>query len=240
MPFSEKWIAFFDRPVANLVLRIVVMTVGIALVAFGIALSRNTDLGLSANSAIPGVINYATSFSLGTAMFVFSLLLVVAQIALLRREYSPLQLLSLPFLFAFSAFIDLFVPVTALFPMTNYFARLSFSLLSCAFIAAGVWLQAKAALLMLPADGSAQAISHVLKTDFGKTKVVFDSAMIIIAAIMSFVSMGGLFGVREGSIIAAVVVGMIIRFIDRHLLGVQRYIPLKGHPTLIPTREDAV
>lgn len=94
MSFSEKWCQFFDQPAANLMLRIAIMIVGIALVAFGIALSRNTDLGLSANSAIPGVINYATGFSLGTAMFVFSLLLVLAQIVLLRREYNPLQLLS--------------------------------------------------------------------------------------------------------------------------------------------------
>ena len=238
MSFSEKWCQFFDQPAANLMLRIAIMVVGIALVAFGIALSRNTDLGLSANSAIPGVVNYATGFSLGTAMFVFSLLLVLAQIVLLRREYNPLQLLSLPFLFIFSAFIDLFVPVTALFRMVNYFARLAFSVLSCVFNACGVWLQAKAALIMLPADGAAQTISHVLRTDFGKTKVVFDSAMIAIAAIASFLLMGGLYGVREGSIIAAVIVGMIIRFIDRCLPGAQCYVPLKGHPTLIPTRDN--
>ena len=41
--------------------------------------------------------------------------------------------------------------------------------------------------------------------------------MTVIAAILSFVFMGKLVGVREGTIIAALLVGFIVRFIGRKL-----------------------
>ena len=233
MSFTDKWFATFDRRGPNLALRIVVMLAGIAFVAFGIALSRATDLGISAISCIPGVIHYATGLTLGTITFVFNVLLALMQIALLRREYKPLQLLCIPFLLYFSALIDLFVGVTMLIPMPHYLVRLLFSFLSCVSIAIGVWLQKKAALIMLPGDGAVQTISYVLKTDFGKTKIVFDLTLITTGAVMSFVMMGGLYGVREGTVLAALIVGVIIRFIDGLFPNFERFAPTKGHVTLI-------
>ena len=229
------WHTFFNKVAPNMALRIAMLLISQAFVAFGIAISRNTDLGLSAISTIPGVLDYATPLSLGTVTFIFNVLLVLAQVALLRRKFNPFQFLAIPFIFVFSWFIDLFVPVTALFPMPNYFVRLLFSLLSCVFIALGVWLQTKVALLMLPGDGIVQTISAVFHTNFGKTKMVFDSSLIATGAVLSFLLMGGLYGVREGSVIAAVLVGAIIRHFDPKLAPIAgKLIPVEGHITLIP------
>ena len=47
--------------------------------------------------------------------------------------------------------------------------------------------------------------------------------------------MGGLYGVREGSVIAAVLVGAIIRHFDPKLAPIAgKLIPVEGHITLIP------
>ena len=232
MRVGQRWHDFFDATMPNVALRAVVMLAGIAFVAFGIALSRATDLGISAISCIPGVLNYATGFSLGTITFVFNVLLALSQIALLRRKYKPLQLLCIPFLFYFSALIDLFVLVTMQIPMPVYPVRLLFSFLSCCSIALGVWLQKKAALIMLPGDGIVQTISAVFHTDFGKTKIAFDLSLITTGAVMSFALMGGLYGVREGTIMAALIVGVIIRVIDAHLPRFDYFVPVEGHPTL--------
>lgn len=233
----NAWYTFFNKKAPNMVLRIVALLFSQAVVAFGIAISRNTDLGLSAISTIPGVLDYATPLSLGTITFIFNVLLVLAQVVLLRREFNPFQFLAIPFVFVFSWFIDLFVPVAALLPMPNYVVRLLFSLLSCAFIALGVWLQTKVALLMLPGDGIVQTISYVFHTNFGKTKMVFDSSLIATGALISLLTMGGLYGVREGSVIAAVLVGAIIRFFDPKLAPfVAKLIPVEGHVSLIPRR----
>lgn len=232
----NPWTAFFDRPVPNLILRLVLMLAGTASVAFGIALSRATDLGVSAISCIPGVLSFATPWTIGAWTLITNILFVLVQVVLLRREYHPLQLLCIPFIAVFSWMIDLFVPLCAAIPMPAYSARMASSLVSCLFIALGVWMQKNTALIMLPGDGIVQAISHVCGREFGKVKVGFDVSNIALGAIISLVSMGGLYGVREGSVLTACLVGFVIRGYSRLVPDFERIAPTKGHVTLIPTR----
>ncbi len=90
---------------------------------------------------------------------------------------------------------------------------------------------------MLPGDGFVLALSTVTHMEFGKVKVVNDVTMMVIGTIMSFVLMGGLFGVREGTVLAAVLVGIIIKFIDKSIPKFERFCPVEGHPTLTPKRK---
>ena len=53
--------------------------------------------------------------------------------------------------------------------------------------------------------------------EFGSTKVMFDVSMAVIAAVLSFVFAYHLDGVREGTIIAALLVGFIARFFGKKL-----------------------
>lgn len=53
--------------------------------------------------------------------------------------------------------------------------------------------------------------------EFGVTKVAFDVSMTVIAGVLSVAFSGRLYGIREGTIIAAVLVGFIARLIGRRL-----------------------
>lgn len=231
----EAWHNYFDKTAPNMVLRVVAMFFGMALVAFGIALSRATDLGVSAISALPNVLSFMTPLTIGFWTFVLNLVFVVAQIALLRKKFNPLQLLSLPFIFVFSGMIDFFVPVCAGIPMDGYFVKLLYSVATCFIIALGVLIQAQAALVLVPGDGIVITISRVFHIDFGKAKMGFDVTLIVVAALLSLVVLHSLVGVREGSVIAAVLVGFIIRLYRKLLPDLELFIPTKGHKTLIPT-----
>jgi uncharacterized membrane protein YczE len=74
--------------------------------------------------------------------------------------------------------------------------------------------------------------------DFGKTKVVFDTSMAIIAGVIGLVLFHKLAGVREGTIIAALLVGMIARFLKRKLIFVEDFL-LKNTRNLdyVPAKE---
>ena len=54
-------------------------------------------------------------------------------------------------------------------------------------------------------------------TEFGVTKICFDVSMTVIAGVLSFVFAGKLDGVREGTVIAALLVGFIARLFGRFL-----------------------
>ena len=236
MTLAERWTTFFDRGVPNFVLRLALMFVGMAFVALSVAITRATDLGTSTISCVPAVLSFATPLTIGTWTFIMNILFVGLQWVMLRREFKPAQLLAIPFVFVFSLLIDLFVPVGQAIPMPNYAVRFGISVLCCALTGFGVWLQAKAALVMLPGDGLVQAASHVSRRPFGTCKMAFDVIMMVSGAAISLATMGGLFGVREGTLLAAVLTGPIIRAIERTLPNFERFAPTKGHITFTPQR----
>lgn len=59
-------------------------------------------------------------------------------------------------------------------------------------------------------------LGHI-KTEFGSTKVAFDVSLTVIAGVLSFLFAHRLDGVREGTIIAALLVGFIARLFGRRL-----------------------
>lgn len=231
MDLAEKWYLFFNKTAPNMVLRILVMTFGMAWMAFAIALTRSTGLGTSPISCVPTTLSFINGWSLGTWSFIFNLLFIAAQAALLRRDYKPIQLLQIPIVFVFSVMIDIFVPLTELLPMPNYFAQLGWNAAGCVFIAFGVFLTVKASLITLPGEGVTLAITKVVNKPFPKIKLSFDFGNVILAVILSLTFMGGLYGVREGTLISACA-GVVVGFFNKIMPHFERFCPTKGHITL--------
>lgn len=78
-------------------------------------------------------------------------------------------------------------------------------------------MEVLANVVMLPGESFVRAIVFRWNREFGVTKVAFDVSMTVIAGILSFLFSGNLLGVREGTIVAAILVGFIARLIGRKL-----------------------
>ena len=89
--------------------------------------------------------------------------------------------------------------------------QLLFMAIGCFVLAFGIWLQLKGGVAMLPGEAMNRAISRVSGWKYENIKIFFDVFYIIISVIICITFIGRLEGVREGSIIAAVVVGNIIK-----------------------------
>ncbi len=86
-----------------------------------------------------------------------------------------------------------------------------FMLLGCAILALGIWLQLQGAVAMLPGEAMNRAISKVTGKRYENIKIFFDVLYIALSAFVCLIFLGKLEGVREGSIIAAVLVGTMIK-----------------------------
>lgn len=86
-------------------------------------------------------------------------------------------------------------------------------------IALGVNIEVRAGVLMLAIDGLVLAISKRFRIEFGKVKVASDCSQVAIAVIASLLLTHRLQGVREGTVAAAVFVGIIINKVYNHKLG---------------------
>lgn len=185
--------------------------------SLGVSLITKADLGTSPISSIPYVLSLNFPFTLGQFTIVFSLLLIVIQLIILRRNFKPEHLLQIPISILFGYFIDLTMVMLFFVHPGNYLSSLAYLLVGCVILGFGVYTEVLANVAMLPGESFVRAVSSTWKTEFGATKVAFDVSLTVIAGVLSFLFAHRLDGVREGTIIAALLVGFIARLFGRRL-----------------------
>ena len=201
----------------NLAIRLLILLLGVFILAFGVALSIRSDLGTTPISSVPYVYNIKfTTISVGTFTILLNIIFVVIQVFLLKKNFKLFHLLQIPVLILFGWFIDINLLFTASFIPSGYIMQWIFCLVSCFIIAFGVFLQVKANVSILPGDGLVIAVAESFKKEFGITKIIFDSLLVAIALISTLILTGGLYGVREGTVASALLVGFIVQFYQRN------------------------
>lgn len=215
-------------------MRSLILLVGLFVMALGVALSVKANLGTSPISCIPYVYSLGFPITIGTASIVMNLLLILLQIVLLRRSYQLVQLLQLPVALFFGCFIDIAMYLLSGIHASSYWLQWLLCLLSCVILAFGVFLEIKAKVTYLAGEGLSLAIAKTFNIEFGKAKVGLDSTMVVIGIISSFFFLHSLQGIREGTIIAALLVGTITRFFSSTL---NKFYPIKAQPIAVERRD---
>ena len=197
--------------------RYLVFLFGLFISSLGVSLITKANLGTSPISAIPYVLSLKFPFTLGQFTIAFSLFLILLQLCILRRNFKAEHLLQIPISVAFGYFIDLTMAMLGFVEPQSYPAKLVALLIGCVILGFGVYLEVLADVAMLPGESFVRAVTQTWKTDFGVTKICFDVSMTVIAATISLVLSRQLYSVREGTVIAALLVGFIARLFGRLL-----------------------
>ena len=203
------------RTKAEQVKRYLIFLVGLFVNSLGVSLITKGNLGTSPISSIPYVLSLNFPFSLGNFTIVFSLLLIFLQFLLLGKNFKAEHLLQIPVSMAFGYFIDMSMILLGFVHPVSYISKVLGLLIGCLVL--GVYMEVLADVVMLPGESFVRAVVFRIHSEFGFTKVCFDVSMAVIAAVLSFLLSGHLEGVREGTIVAAVLVGFIARSIGKRL-----------------------
>ncbi len=208
--------------------RILLLVLGIFIVSHGVALSIRSDLGTSPISSIPYVLNIIIpNLTVGTYAIIINSMMVLAQIVILKRKTGYEQLMQLPLTLLFGLFIDVNLYLTSSLVLDNYLWQLATVVLSCFVMAFGIFLELKADVGLLPAEGFTLVISKTYNTNFGKTKVSLDSSFVIVSIVLGLTFSGRLEGVREGTVMAALFVGTIANLFHKNITFIDRLLPAK-------------
>lgn len=207
----------------SIVRRYAVFLCGVATTGFSISLITKAGLGTPPISSLPYVLCEIFSFSFGTFTFVFNLALIFGQLLLLKKEFTPAQYLQIPVTLLFSCVIDVVMFLLSGLTVEAYPARIALLLAGCVTLGFGIALQVVAEAIYIPGEGLVRAIAAKLKKEFGIIKTVFDSGMVTMAVILSLACCQAVVGFREGTIIAALIVGSIVRFFIRRLQPVREW-----------------
>ena len=191
---------------------------GLFVNSLGVSLITKANLGTSPISSIPYVLSLNFPFTLGNFTIFFSIFLIVLQLIILRKNFKLEHILQIPVSIIFGYFIDLTMILFSWVNPEAYIMKIVYLLIGCLILGVGVYMEVLADVVMLPGESFVRAIVLTWKTNFGTTKICFDVSMSVIAAVLSFVFAGRLAGVREGTVIAALLVGFIARLIGKKLV----------------------
>ena len=204
----------------NKLKRYIIFMVGLFISSLGVSLVTKANLGTSPISSIPYVLSLNFPFTLGNFTIFFSLILIVLQLLILRKNFKLEHVLQIPISILFGYFIDWTMLLLSFVNPESYSMKLFYLLIGCIILGFGVYAEVLADVAMLPGESFVRAVAQTWDREFGSTKVVFDVSMTIIAIILSIIFTHHLEGVREGTIIAALLVGFIARLFGRVLVSI--------------------
>ena len=219
--------------------RMLVFAVGLLVISLSIGFITKASLGTPPISSIPYSLSLIfPSLTLGNFTILYSLLLVFLQLVILGKQADKINLgLQVIISFVFGYFIDFGLMVLGDFSPDIYWERIACVLIGCCGLAFGVYLQIIADFTMVPGDGFAYALSvRIKKKPYRVVRVSSDVTMIVIATILGFVAMGNTGGVREGTVICALLVGTIAGvYFSRLRWLTARLIPQEAEGQKVPS-----
>ena len=201
--------------------RYLVFLLGLFVNSLAVSIITKANLGTSPISSIPYVLSLNFPFTLGNFTIFFSVFLIVLQLFILRKNFKLEHLLQIPISVVFGYFIDATMVLLGWLDPQQYWLKIVTLLIGCLILGAGVYMEVLANVAMLPGESFVRAVSSTWHFEFGTVKIIFDTSMVVIAAVMSFVLSHELMGVREGTVIAALLVGFIARKIGMLCNGLE-------------------
>lgn len=194
---------------AKLAARLGIYCLGLLILAFGIALAVNSDLGVSPVSSLPFVVSQIAGISLGTCTILIYTLYILLQMVI-SRKFQPTLLLQLVFSTIFGYFVDGAKFVLGDFCLPTYFGQLAMLAASIVLIGFSLVLYIDVKLAPMPAEGLVGCVSAINGRPFSQMKTLFDCTSVLVAAVLSVIFLGKLSGIREGTVLTALLVGKMM------------------------------
>lgn len=209
----------------ELFIRYLIMVPGIFILSFGIAFITKAGLGTSPISSIPYTLSLIIpSITLGQFTIIVNVLFVIAQVIILWGKPGsimgratgkalpwPEAVVQLVLTFALGYGLDLSMWLLKWFEPHNYAAQIGFVVIGCCIMAFGIYIQLIANVAMAPGDAMARSIAAVTGKTYSTIRVISDSSMVAFSAILCLIFLHALTGVREGTVLCAILTGNVIR-----------------------------
>ncbi|MDE6556786.1 MAG: cytidylate kinase family protein, partial [Duncaniella sp.] len=207
--------------------RYAVFFVALFIMSFGVSLVTRSLLGTSPISSVPYVWSLHTVLSMGTYIIILNVILITAQCLMLgvrgMKENKVELLMQIPVTLLFGVFIDVTMAMLSRWNPDAYYLRLLSCVAGCCIMATGISLEVVADVAMNSGEYVLQIASKKLRKEFGTLKIMFDVSLLVIAVGCSWIFAGRIDGVREGTVIVAVLTGPLVRFIRPRLRFIERW-----------------
>ena len=205
----------------NIAARWLVGTLGLVLIAFGVALSLKSNLGTAPPSCPPAVLNLQWgAISFGTFTWMMHLLFIAAQMAMRRKVLDVHYLVQLAAAFVFGYLCDGCIWLLKDVEITSYLLKIVLILAAVLLTAVGIRLEVIGKTWILAGDKVVDVFSEVTGIKFSNAKIGEDVLLVALSAAFAWICFGSPFGhgeeivIREGTLILAALTGLCMKLTD--------------------------
>ena len=196
--------------------RVLLYVFGLFILSLGVSLAVRSNLGVSPIQSMPLVLTYITGLTMGTCVFLVFSAYTLAQIPILGRKFQWYQLAQIPAALVFGYLVDFTQFLLGGFHVPTYFGQLLKLGMGIFLLANGIVLHMRPKLIHQPPDALVAAVATKTKTGaFYRAKIGVDCSLVLLSVLLSLLFLGALHGIREGTIIAAVMIGKCIPLAGR-------------------------
>lgn len=204
----------------------ILLLISLFIMTVGVAVCVRSMLGSSVISTLPYVFETAgkqmpgiPKLTIGQYTYIMNAVLVVGQIAVLRRKFEPVQLFQLLVGFVFGSLIDVNMWLTAWLVPAALWTKVIAQVIGCTILGIGIALEVRCGSVTMPGEGFPVAISNVTGVPFHKIKICVDISLVTLAVVFCYVFFGTWlwYIVGIGTLFAMVYVGMVVRAVSTHL-----------------------
>lgn len=211
------------KSATELVRRYIVFFTALVVGAFGVTLVTRSTLGVNSVACFSYVTSVYFPVTMGTIVIAFNSLMLVSQLFIFTKEQRKTELVNLilqvPAIFVFGLMVDVWMYVTQDFHPDAYWIKMAALLIGSAIIALNIALQATASVTMLACDAFVRYLALRINKKLGNVKLVYDLLLVASAAAMSLIcsDFTEIVGIREGTVIGAVIIGPMVQIILQRL-----------------------
>lgn len=193
---------------------------------FGVALCVRSNLGSGVISSIPmsfslaGEAGLAPGLTIGGYTNIMNVILVLAQLIVLRHKFEPIQLFQLLIGFVFGFLLDINMMLTSYFSTYETIpVQIVAQFLGATILGVAVAIEIRCGSITMPGEGIQVAIARVSGKPFPVVKIIVDTTLVILAVISGFYFFGSWpwTVVGPGTLFAMFYVGYVVKLVNPHL-----------------------
>ena len=150
--------------------------------------------------------------TLGMYTFLLNVLFFIGEFIVDFKSFSASKFIQLIPTFFLSVAVDfnMFL-VRGLHPET-YILKLAVLIIGCMFFGLSIAFMVTADVILMPGEALIKIISVKYQKEYGNVKTAVDVSLVVLAVIVSLIFLNTIYGVREGTLIAAFTIGNFSRF----------------------------
>lgn len=204
------------------------MIFGLIVTALGLAVCVRTDLGISPITTLAFALNKAfPTLTLGTYVFFQHIVFFILTASLLRKDFKRFQLLQLPCSFLFGYFVDFWEILLRELTLNSYISQVILLLIGCTVVALGFSMSYTSHVALEANTAFLNAFSLRTRKPYSMLKTLTDILIVVMAAMVGLIFLHTVVGIREGTVVAALIVGPIAGFFNKKLAFMEGFFTSK-------------